>query len=142
MLKLLQYFIKRCLSRLHVLDERCSFSLSALSSLSFMVGPYRKWVCVCVSLEWDGGKEEGKRRMLNKIINSCHWRERQERESGKSQLWEPAVRVDHRRGKLASQRVSGKLLESFKLPVEIFTPPKKKTSSQTSIWMVVLQVLM
>lgn len=44
-------------------------------------------VCVCV-LVWSGGKEEGKQRMLNKIINSCHWRERrvEEREREKSTL--------------------------------------------------------
>ncbi len=105
---------------------RTLFFFTFGSELALFHGGALQEVGVCVSLEWDGGKEEGKRRMLNKIINSCHWRERQERESGKSQLWEPAVRVDHRRGKLASQRVSGKLLESFKLPVEIFTPPKKE----------------
>lgn len=82
-------------------------------------------VCVCV-LVWSGGKEEGKQRMLNKIINSCHWRERrvEERERGKSQLWEPAVREEQEeRRKVDSLRVLGKLWEvlemCLKQPAEI-----------------------
>lgn len=55
--------------------------------------------------------------MLNKIINSCHWRERrvEEREREKSQLWEPAVREEQEeRRKVGSLRVLGKLWKFWK----------------------------
>lgn len=103
-------------------------------------------VCVCV-LVWSGGKEEGKQRMLNKIINSCHWRERrvEEREREKSTLGASSQRRtegEEKGGQLESFRETLRSSGNVPQPAcgDLILTSRRKISSQNSVWMDFLQV--